>query len=95
MGKGKRHPSINAVQLKSSSFLHNLILVLQAPPFLQGLRPEARNRTPSSLPSPYSQTLPTDTLYSLQEAPTFGLYFVLLGFPRGSAGKETPAMRET
>ena len=94
MGKGKRHPSVNTVQLKSSSFLHSLILVLQAPPFLQGLRPEARNRTPS-LPSPYSQTLSTDTLYSLQEAQTFGLYFVLLGFPRGSAGKEPPAMRET
>ena len=65
--------------------------MLQAPPFSQGLRPEARNQTPYSLPSPYS----TNTLFSLQEAQTFGLCFVLLGFPGGSAGKEPPAMRET
>ena len=89
MGKGKRQPSINPVQRKSSSFLHNLILVLEAPPFLEGLRLEAKNQTPSSLPSPYSQTLSTNTLYSLQEAQTVGLYFVLLGFPDGSAGKES------
>ena len=89
MGKRKRQPSINPVQRKSSSFLYNLIRVLEAPPFLQGLRLEAKNQTPSPLPLPYSQALSTNSLYRLQEAQTAGLYFVLLGFPDGSAGKES------
>jgi len=75
-GEGLRHPNFNPARLNSSSFLHSFILVLQAPPFIQVSRLEARNETLSSLPLP--QTLSTNTLSHLQEAQAFGLSYVLL-----------------